>query len=186
MCCCKTAVFIDGPYFDRVLRDCGSPRLDFEQLSAELAQPNELLRTYYYHSLPYLGPEPGDAEEARYVDKQRFFNALTRMNRFQVREGKMEYRGTDRESERPIFEITQQDVALAVDLVLLAVKQRISDAVLVTGDSDFLPAIRLARSEGVIIHLYHGTGTWQPRRDLWEEADERMVITPDLLQYALL
>ncbi|HET7462339.1 MAG TPA: hypothetical protein VFJ82_13885, partial [Longimicrobium sp.] len=46
---------------------------------------------------------------------------------------------------------------------------------------DFLPAIRAAKNEGVVIHLFHGTGPQQPHRDLWEEVDDRTVITPELL-----
>ena len=182
----NAAIFIDGGYFDRVSRDCGSPRIDFGQLSAELARPHELLRTYYYHCLPYMGPNPSEQDQERYDNKHRFFNALTRLNRFEVREGKLEYRGTDRETERPIFEQKRVDIYLGVDLAMLAVKQRIHRAILVTGDSDFLPAIRAAKNEGVLIHLFHGTGPQQPHRDLWEEADDRTVITPELLQTFLL
>lgn len=182
----NAAIFIDGGYFDRVSRDCGSPRIDFGKLSQELARPHELLRTYYYHCLPYMGPTPSEEDQQRYENKQRFFNALTRLNRFEVREGKLEYRGTDRESERPIFEQKRVDIYLGVDLVMLAAKQRIHRAILVTGDSDFLPAIRAAKNEGVLVHLFHGTGPQQPHKDLWDEVDERTVITPDLLQHFLL
>ena len=182
----QTAIFVDGGYFDRVSRDCGSPRIDFGKLATELSKPDDLLRTYYYHCLPYMSPVPTQEEEERYAGKQRFFSALNRLNRFEVREGKLEYRGTDRESNRPIFEQKRVDIYLGVDLVMLATKQRIHRAILVTGDSDFLPAIRAAKNEGVLIHLYHGTGPQQPHRDLWEEADDRTVITPDLLQKFLL
>ena len=181
-----TAIFVDGGYFDRVSRDCGSPRIDFGKLATELARPDDLLRTYYYHCLPYMSPVPTPEEEERYAGKQRFFSALNRLNRFEVREGKLEFRGTDRESNRPIFEQKRVDIYLGVDLVLLATKQRIHRAILITGDSDFLPAIRAAKNEGVVIHLYHGTGPQQPHRDLWEEADDRTVITPELLQRFLL
>ena len=181
-----TAIFVDGGYFDRVSRDCGSPRIDFGKLATELAKPDELLRTYYYHCLPYMSPVPTPEEEERYAGKQRFFSALNRLNRFEVREGKLEYRGTDRESNRPIFEQKRVDIYLGVDLVMLATKQRIHRAILITGDSDFLPAIRAAKNEGVLIHLFHGTGPQQPHRDLWEEADDRTVITPDLLTRFLL
>jgi uncharacterized LabA/DUF88 family protein len=182
----QTAIFVDGGYFDRVSRDCGSPRIDFGKLATELAKPDDLLRTYYYHCLPYMSPVPTPEEEERFAGKQRFFSALNRLNRFEVREGKLEYRGTDRESSRPIFEQKRVDIYLGVDLVLLAVKQRIHRAILITGDSDFLPAIRAAKNEGVLMHLYHGTGPQQPHRDLWEEADDRTVITPDLLNTFLL
>ena len=78
------------------------------------------------------------------------------------------------------------DIYLGVDMVMLAVKGRISRAILITGDSDFLPAIRAAKSEGVLVHLFHGTGPQQPHRDLWEEVDDRTVITPELLSHFLL
>jgi hypothetical protein len=29
----QTAIFVDGGYFDRVSRDCGSPRIDFGKLA---------------------------------------------------------------------------------------------------------------------------------------------------------
>jgi uncharacterized LabA/DUF88 family protein len=180
------AIFVDGGYFDRVSRDCGSPRIDFGRLATELSRPNDLLRTYYYHCLPYLSPVPTPEEQERYAGKQRFFSALNRLNRFEVREGKLEYRGTDRDSQKPIFEQKRVDIALGVDLAMLAVKQRIGRAILITGDSDFLPAIRAAKHEGVIVHLYHGSGPQQPHRDLWDEVDERTLITPDLLSSFLL
>lgn len=182
----SAAIFVDGGYFDRVSRDCGSPRIDFGKLATELSKPDDLLRTYYYHCLPYRSPVPTLEEEERYAKKQIFFNALNRLNRFEVREGKLEYRGTDRESSRPIFEQKRVDIFLGVDLVSLAVKNRITRAILITGDSDFLPAIKAAKHEGVLIHLFHGTGPQQPHRDLWEEVDERTVITPELLQAFLL
>jgi len=182
----QTAIFVDGGYFDRVSRDCGSPRIDFGKLATELSRPDDLLRTYYYHCLPYMSPVPTQEEEERYAGKQRFFSALNRLNRFEVREGKLEYRGTDRESGRPIFEQKRVDIYLGVDLIMLATKQRIHRAILITGDSDFLPAIRAAKNEGVLIHLFHGSGPQQPHRDLWEEVDDRTVITPEILQKFLL
>jgi uncharacterized LabA/DUF88 family protein len=182
----SAAIFVDGGYFDRVSRDCGSPRIDFGKLATELAKPNDLLRTYYYHCLPYQSPVPTPEEIERHQGKQRFFSALNRLNRFEVREGKLEFRGVDKDTLKPIFEQKRVDIYLGVDLVMLAVKNKIARAILITGDSDFLPAIRAAKNEGVLIHLYHGSGPQQPHRDLWEEADDRTVITPDLLSNFLL
>jgi uncharacterized LabA/DUF88 family protein len=182
----SAAIFVDGGYFDRVSRDCGSPRIDFGKLATELAKPNDLLRTYYYHCLPYQSPVPTPEEIERHQGKQRFFSALNRLNRFEVREGKLEFRGVDKDTLKPIFEQKRVDIYLGVDLVMLAVKNKIARAILITGDSDFLPAIRAAKNEGVLIHLYHGSGPQQPHRDLWEEADDRTVITPELLSNFLL
>ena len=67
---------------------------------------------------------------------------------------------------------------LGVDLVLLAAKQSINEAILVAGDSDFIPAITVAKSEGVLVKLYHGA---RPHSDLKQEADERIQITQGLV-----
>lgn len=90
-------------------------------------------------------------------------------------------RGWDRQSGRPIFEQKRVDIKLAVDLVLLASKRQITRAVLVTGDSDFLPAILAAKNEGVVVTLCHGVGENRPHRDLWDSVDVRTPITEPLM-----
>ena len=42
---------------------------------------------------------------------------------------------------------------LGLDLVSLALKRLVDQVVIITGDSDFVPAIKIARSEGVEIIL---------------------------------
>ena len=60
----------------------------------------------------------------------------------------------------------------------LAAKQAIQEAVLVAGDSDFIPAIMAAKSEGVLVRLFHGAS---PHSELWQEADERTQLTEDFI-----
>ena len=62
--------------------------------------------------------------------------------------------------------------------MLLAAKNHISDAVIIVGDSDFLPAIDAAKPEGIVIHLYHGQ---RPHTDLIAKCDERTRITQGLI-----
>lgn len=172
----RAAIFIDGGYFEYVQRAFENPRVSFDRMAAVLAQPDELLRTYYYHCLPYQSPTPTTVEADRFAKKQRFFHALGRLDRFEVREGKLAFRGFDKTTGNPIFEQKRVDIKLAVDLVLLATKRQITRAIIVTGDSDFLPAIQAAKNEGVLIHLYHGVGDNQPHRDLWDAVDSRTTI----------
>lgn len=91
------------------------------------------------------------------------------------------YRGDDA-SGKPIYVQKGVDLQLGVDLVLLAAKQQISHAAVVAGDSDLLPAIRAAKNEGVLIHLFHGSSV---HRMLIEASDDRTKITPDFLQDVL-
>jgi uncharacterized LabA/DUF88 family protein len=49
---------------------------------------------------------------------------------------------------------------------------------LIAGDSDFIPAIRAAKNEGVLIHLFHGA---TPHQKLIEISDERTRLTSDFI-----
>lgn len=44
---------------------------------------------------------------------------------------------------------------MSVDLVKLACKGIIYKAVLITGDSDFVPAVNVAKEEGIVTILYY-------------------------------
>ena len=177
----RVAIFIDGGYLEHVQHGLGDPKIAFDKMTAFIAEPDELLRTYYYHCLPYQSPSPTAEEAGRFARKQRFFHALHRLDRFEVREGKLAFRGWDRVTGKPIFEQKRVDIKLAVDLVLLATKRQITRAVIVTGDSDFLPAIQAAKNEGVLIHLYHGLGEHRAHKDLWDAADSRTPITEEFI-----
>lgn len=71
---------------------------------------------------------------------------------------------------------------MGVDLVQLAAKQNIQEAILVAGDSDFVPAIRAAKSEGVLVKLFHGA---KPHNELWQESDERIRLDRKLINLVL-
>lgn len=158
------AVFIDGGYLDYVLKgQFAQARIDYAALTRAMAGNDELMRAYYYHCLPYQASPPTEAEKARFASMQSFCNRLRRLDRFEVRLGKLAYRGLDAVGH-PIFEQKRVDSMLAVDLVLLAAKRSIRKAVLFTGDSDFLPAVWTAKNEGVIVGLWHGTGAMQPHK----------------------
>lgn len=172
------AIFIDGGYLDVVLRnECGGCKVDFDKLAKKIAGNTEILRTYYYNCLPYQKSHPTSEESARFAQAQKFYNALRALPRFEVREGMLVYRGDD-ERGQPIYVQKGVDIQFGVDLVMLSVKQQISHAALIAGDSDLVPAIHVAKDEGVLIHLYHGT---TPHRVLVQVADERTQITPGFL-----
>ena len=91
----------------------------------------------------------------------------------------MAYRGTD-ETGRPVFEQKRIDVALATDLVMHATKRLITHAVLVTGDSDYIPAVEIAQSEGVQITLFYSPNN-PPHDELLDSVDSRKLITQELI-----
>lgn len=174
----RIAIFIDGAYLDAVLRDeCGGVKIAFAKLAQKIAGKTEILRTYYYNCLPYQHTPPTPDEIQRFAQAQKFFGAINALPRFEVRPGMLVYRGDDSRS-RPIYVQKGVDIQFGVDLVLLSAKQQISHAALIAGDSDFIPAINVAKNEGVLIHLFHGR---TPHRKLVEIVDERTQITSGFL-----
>lgn len=180
----KVGIFIDGAYLDKILQDeFGSPKLDYEKLAEWLCFGIPPFRTYYYHCLPYQSNPPTHEERERFSKRQKFYNTLAKLPRYEVRYGQLEYRGKKSDGT-PIFVQKRVDILLGVDLVLLAVKQRITHATILAGDSDFLPAITVAKNEGVLITLCHGN-IHPPHDDLWQSADVRVPITREVIDKIL-
>ena len=129
-----TAVFIDGAYLEKVLLyEHGKARIDFRRLVDVMVEGDELLRAYYYHCLPYQSNPPTDAEKARYAARHGFLTALRHIPRFEVRLGKLAYRGTTADG-KPVFQQKRVDLMLGVDMALLAGKNRIAKMALLSGE----------------------------------------------------
>ena len=174
----RVAIFIDGAYLDFVLRDeFKGARIDYEALSKHIAGDSDILRTYYYHCPTYQGNPPTKEESERYATQRRFFSALENIPRYTVRLGRLAPRGKD-QSGHPKYEQKRVDILLGVDLVQLAAKQAIQEAVLVAGDSDFIPAVTAAKHEGVLVRLFHGDTA---HSELWRECDERIQFSSQII-----
>lgn len=178
------AVYLDGGYIDKVLfRDFQNQRIEYEKLVREMAAPDELLRAYYYHCLPYQSNPPTEPERQRYASKHRFITALSFLPRFEVRLGRLAFRGYESTGE-PIFVQKRVDCMIGVDMALLAGKGRITNVALFSGDSDYIPAIEAVKREGILVTLWHGSYSPEttPSRELVEICDERKQLTFDLIE----
>lgn len=173
----RVAIFIDGGYLDYVLSDLGLfGKVDYKAFADALKGPGDLLRAYYYHCLPWQSPQPTQQESQRFANMQKFLAAIDRTPRYMVRQGKLAVRGA-RPDGSQIFEQKQVDILLATDIVLLSAKRQVGEIIIVSGDSDFLPAVKIARDEGVVVRLAHGLGKNRPHNELWDAADERVELT---------
>jgi uncharacterized LabA/DUF88 family protein len=151
----QIAVFIDGAYLDKV---CGAEiaggRLDYEALIARICSGNDLYRVYYCDAPPHQSNPPTEEESRRTSYKRRFFAYLERLPRVKVRQGQCVRRYD--ETGRAFYQQKGVDVHLAIELVRVALRGRVDDIAVVTGDADLIPAIDVAADEGIIVHLYHG------------------------------
>lgn len=146
--------------------------MDFLKLSERLCSETERLRTYYYNCMPYQSDPPTQEERERYSKAHRFLFTLRRLPRFEVRLGKLSHQGGTYVQKRV-------DILLAVDLVRMSWGKQIQRAVLVTGDSDFVPAVQAAKDAGVLTQLHYSRNAVHD--ELLDVCDDCFEITPDLI-----
>jgi len=169
----RVAIFIDGGYFEKVTKnEFGEITIDFKRLIEVLTDGRELLRTYYYNCLPYQSNPPTQEESERFANKERFFSYLRRLPRFNVRLGKLAFRGIDKEGNKD-FQQKGIDTLLSIDMVNLAATKQVSNIILLAGDSDYIPAIEVTKTHGVGAILYHSQRRDSYHINLWQACDER-------------
>jgi uncharacterized LabA/DUF88 family protein len=147
-------------------------------------QGYELLRTYYYDALPATGkvthPISGSitnlAETPVYARNKAFLQKLELQPDISLRAGEVSTRGykldyrvlsdptlptrTLKEGDF-VFDLEQKgvDLRIGLDIARLSLREMVRTIVVVTGDSDFIPAFKFARREGVrviLAHMGHG------------------------------
>ncbi len=148
----RYAVFIDGGYAKKIYEQFKT-RISYLKFSDLVAKNQERLRTYYYDCPPFVGAPPSADERERKAKFDRFTAMLDRESRFQVRLGRLAKRYNNDGSDR--YEQKMVDILLAVDLVQLSVGHQIQRAVLLANDSDFVPAIEIAKNAGTVVELYY-------------------------------
>lgn len=166
----RVAIFVDGAYVDFMMREeFKGARVAFERFFPALIPPRaELLRAYYYACGPHVSDPSTADERERQRRFDRFRTQLEQIPRCEIRLGKLSRR-EDPKSGAVRYEQKRVDIQLGIDVVRLAIRQQISELVLVAGDSDFVPAIQAAKDEGVLCRLYHGRS---PHRELRQAFDE--------------
>ncbi len=185
----RAAVFIDGGYLEILQKYEQQSRVDLLRLVEESKSSLnldgcELVRSYYYCCPSYVSDPPTEDELDRRSKYRRFEDAVRYLPRFEVRTGTLRKIATGENSE-PVFEQKQVDLLLGLDLAIMSIKHLIDHAVLVAGDEDFVPALEVAKAEGVTIHLVHGPklgrhGHPTYSAELFRAADVRIELFKDI------
>lgn len=173
----KSAVVIDGGYWDQVRKSIGRPEIDIERLCNYLCYPAFRMRTYFFD---------GKYEDKQFSNRQAYHNYLQRLDRFEVLLGdvvKTEVECPNCKSVYSKYEQKKVDVMLAVKLVHLATTKQTDMIILLAGDRDFLPAITEAKSSGIIVRLAYGQNNYiNAARNLIELADEMINLSEEYLR----
>lgn len=172
----KAAVFIDNGYLSKVLKNQFSgARINYELFSDSTCQGCERFRSYFYDCPPYQSPNPTQDERERKSKADKFYYNLRNYRRFEVRLGRLQKNGNP-----PQYSQKGVDVLLSIDLVRLAWSGKINKAVLISGDSDFVPAVKDAKDAGVIVDLFYST-TMGTSQELLQICDDRFQITQGII-----
>jgi hypothetical protein len=111
---------------------------------------------------------PTDDELKRMETHNQFVADMESIQRWSVKLGKLEKRW---DGSKEYYEQKRVDVLLSCDMVRHSAARDIQHAILLAGDSDFIPAILSAKDSGVTLTLWCGQSN-TVHKDLIRHADE--------------
>ncbi|MBM3233689.1 NYN domain-containing protein [Candidatus Pacearchaeota archaeon] len=170
----KCAIFIDRGYLGEITKtQFNNPTIDYLKLCDNICSDLKLnrLRTYVYTCLPIVkNNNPKDIERKARV--QKFLSKLKRLPRFEIKLGKLQIIGNQ-------FKQKMIDVLMSLDIATMSYENQIQHAIIIAGDSDFIPAIKKAKDYGIITHLYYHPSS--VHNEILDEVDELHEITQELI-----
>jgi uncharacterized LabA/DUF88 family protein len=152
----RAAIFIDGAYMLSLFKT-HDVQPDYEAMAEYFLKPIrktvplDLLRCYFYYCAPWMSPEPTEDEKRRMEEHEIFMAEIRKIERWGIRLGKLQKR---RDGYKEYYEQKRVDVLLSVDMVRHSAAGHIQHAVLVAGDSDFIPAVEAAKESGATVSLW--------------------------------
>lgn len=137
----RVVIFIDGSNIYHILKrlfpDKKPNDFSFENFISYLVNERGLVKVYYYNA-----PLNRKESEEGYIKQQRFFDKIKRIPNFNLILCRMQKRKFNGET---IYEVKEDDIHLAVDMVKLAYNNDYDTAILVSSDGDFVPAVEAVK-----------------------------------------
>lgn len=114
------------------------------------SQNEEIYRIFVYLSEPYGGIIDGKDYKTTsvYSIATQFIKKLQVKDYIAIRKGKIVYQGLDSQ-KKPIFTQKQVDMLLGLDIAHVAYKRLADRALILTVDTDIIPAMKTARINGL-------------------------------------
>jgi uncharacterized LabA/DUF88 family protein len=166
----KAAVLIDGGHLRVLAKQAGfdyDPDFIEKIAHACVADGESLFRALYYDCAPFTGKarKPVSGEMYEFKGSDAWLKNLAQKNLFATRIGVLKFRGfkpkripvagralTDNDF-KPDFEQKGVDMRIGLDIANFANERSVDRIVLVTGDTDCVPAMKYARIAGLQIVL---------------------------------
>jgi uncharacterized LabA/DUF88 family protein len=149
-----TIVFIDGGYLSFISKFFGKGKplkYKMEVFANNLAESKglECRKIYFYTAPPYQSSKPTPEENKRKANYDKFVSKLKEA-KINIREGRCQ----------KIDNTYQQkgvDTLLTIDLSRIPKKEGISDVIVLTSDTDFVPIIKDLSEDGINVILAYFT-----------------------------
>lgn len=191
----KTAIFIDGGHLRALAKQAGldyTPDLIEKVAHGCMLAGEALLRALYYDCAPYSGiqKKPVSGEKHEFKSSAEWLKILAQKELFAVRLGVLKFRGfkpkhvpiADKLSDddfAPDFEQKGVDMRIGLDIATYSATKAIDRIILISGDTDCIPAMKHARKAGLQVVLI-AFPKHKLASELLEHADyRRLVEWPD-------
>ena len=175
----KVSIFIDGNNFYFGLKkiygeDSNLNRFNFRKFCDFLAKNRKISKVYYYNA-----PLDITKDIEKYKSQQRFFDKLSRIPNLKLVLCKLIKRKI-KDTEQYYYVLKEDDIHMAVDLVKGAFKNEYDTAILVSGDGDFVPAVKVAQEQSrKVENIYFKKSA---SANLKYECDKSIRLTKEILE----
>lgn len=166
----KVAVLIDGGHLRVLARLNNRPYTPdyIEKIAHACVEPDEaILRVLYYDCAPFVGEVdlPVSAGKKQFTGNDAWLLRLAKKDLFAVRRGVLKFRGwvpkatplapqlpTDADF-KPNFEQKGVDMRIGLDFATFSDNQAVERIILISNDTDCVPAMKHARKAGLQVAL---------------------------------
>jgi len=191
----RVAILIDGGHL-RVLAKKANHNYNpdyIEKVALACAEADEtVLRVLYYDCAPYVGQAklPVSGNNHQFNGSDAWLRELAAKNLFAIRKGVLKFRGFKPKSIPianrtltdadfiPDFEQKGVDMRIGLDMANFSAMKSVDRLILISGDTDCIPAMKHARINGLQVALVAFPNSRLAPELLWHADFERHVAWP--------
>ena len=155
----RCSIFIDGNNFYHGLRrlygkDAVLKKFNYSSFCKFLAGENEIINIAYYNASLDKPENP-----KKFNSQKEFIDSLRRVNKLKLVLCKLLKRGI-KGTNKYYYVLKEDDIQMAVDIVEGACDDNFDLAIIVSGDGDFVPAVRaVQRRKKLVKNIYFKTSS---------------------------
>lgn len=191
----KVAVLIDGGHLRVLTHQANlkySPDLIEKVAQSCVLESETMLRTLYYDCAPYQGKQrlPVSGIEKEFTGDDSWLRNLEARDMFAVRRGVLKFRGFKPkrvpianaaladEDFKPDFEQKGVDMRIGLDIANFSATKSVERIILLSGDTDCVPAMKHARINGLQIVMVTMPASRLAKELKWHSDFHRPVAWP--------